>query len=400
MTPDDTLTGSTRLLSAAQAAEQLGVSKATLYAYVSRGLLSAVPHASDPRARCYSSFEVASLARRKGQGRKREQQTLAALGEGWPVLDSALSSIQDGQPVYRGQRVLALAQHATLEDIARLLWQFGEHDPFAAPAPVLSKRWQRVAAELSEHRLAERTLALLALGLGEVQGAAWLADGPALALACGQHLRLAMACFTGQPPSTAPLHQQLARAWGLPRQADEPLRQALVLVAEHEMNMVAFTARGLASVGDSLGSALLGAMCNLTATFSGGAPEQVEALWDELLAQPKLRPALAARLDRGDGLPGFNHLSYPAGDPRATRLLALAKGLAPLPAIAIEAEKLMGAKPALDFGLVALRRALGAPRDAALAILMAGRCVGVVAHILEQRRSGQRIIARARYVGP
>lgn len=400
MTPDDTRSARTRLLDSTEAAAQLGVSKATLYAYVSRGLLSAVPHATDPRASGYSSFEVESLARRKGQGRKREQQTLAALGEGWPVLDSALSTIVDGQPVYRGQRVLDLAGQATLEDIARLLWQFGEHDPFAAPPPALGRRWQRLAHELAERSLAERTLALSALALGELQGAAWLAEGEALARACGQHLRVAMACFTGQPPSEAALHQQLARAWGLPRKADEPLRQALVLVAEHEMNMVAFTARGLASVGASLGSALLGAMCNLTATFSGGAPEQVEALWDEVLAQPRLRPALAARLDRGDGLPGFNHLSYPAGDPRATRLLALAKALAPLPPIASEADKLMGAKPALDFGLVALRRALGAPRDAALAILMAGRCVGVIAHILEQRRSGQRIIARARYVGP
>jgi citrate synthase len=31
---------------------------------------------------------------------------------------------------------------------------------------------------------------------------------------------------------------------------------------------------------------------------------------------------------------------------------------------------------------------------------MASRCIGIIGHVLEQRRSGQRIVARARYVGP
>jgi len=49
---------------------------------------------------------------------------------------------------------------------------------------------------------------------------------------------------------------------------------------------------------------------------------------------------------------------------------------------------------------VALRRALAAPPEAAAALLMAGRCVGILAHVLEQRRSGERLVARSRYVGP
>ncbi len=398
--PTEPNTGGASLLTADEAARELGVSKPTLYAYVSRGLLRAVPDPADPRASRYPAFEVALLMRRRGQGRKREQQTLGALNNGWPVLETALAAVVDGQPVYRGQAAVPLAREHSAEDAARLLWQFGAHDPFAAPAPVLSPAWHHLATEIRARPLAERTLALFALALSDLHGSAWLPDGPALAQACGAHLRAAWASFLALAPQDRPLHEQVARAWGLPRRAHDPIRQALVLTADHEMNMVVFTARGLASVGATIGASMLGSMCNLTATFNGGACAQVEALWDDVVRQPDLQAALAARLDRGDNLPGFNHLSYPAGDPRAAALLALCDTLAPLPPIAQAVERLTGWKPAVDFGLVALRRALGAPREAALALQLGGRCVGIIAHVLEQRRSGQRIIARASYVGP
>lgn len=405
MTPTQGSASTATLLTADEAAQRLGVRKATLYAYVSRGRLSAVADPADPRARRYSSFEVEMAGRRQSAGRQREQQTLAALNEGWPVLDTALSCVWQGQPIYRGHSVLALAQTASVEDVARLLWQLGPHDPFDAPAPDLGEPWKAWARQWrGQHTtsppLAERTLALMALALPRLHGPLWLADGAPLALACGQHLRAAMACFLCQAPQATPLHRQFVRAWRLPPHASEPLRQALVMAADHEMNMLAFTARGLASVGASLGAAMLAGLCNSTATFNGGATAQVEALWDEVTTQPQLQQALSRRLDRGEGLPGFNHLSYPAGDPRAQALLATCAALGPLPPIAAAVHKLTGWKPSIDFALVAMRRSLGAPAESALAVQMAGRCVGLLAHILEQRRSGQRIVVKARYVGP
>ncbi|MCV2368667.1 citrate synthase [Roseateles oligotrophus] len=399
-------TGNYTLLDSSAAAARLGISKATLYAYVSRGLLSATADSSDPRIRRYSSFEVELLLRRKEGGRQREQQTMAALSDGLPVLDTALSGIRDGQPIYRGQSALQLAEQASAEDIARLLWQFdAATDPFAGPAPSLSAAWQTLCNTLPTGP-SSRTLALFATALLDLHGPAWLPDGPALAQACAAHLRALIACFLARPPSALPMHQQFRQAWQLPVSADEPLRRALVLVADHEMNMVSFSARCLTSVNASLGAALLAAMCNLTATFNGGNSAQVEALWDELAAAPDLDAALVRRLDRGEGLPGFNHLSYPAGDPRARMLLAecsnrpgadtagLAQNLAPA------VERLTGWKPSIDFALVSLRRTLGAPPDAALTLQMAGRSIGVLAHMLEQSRSGQRLWATARYTGP
>ncbi|MEJ6007370.1 citrate/2-methylcitrate synthase [Paucibacter sp. AS339] len=398
--------GTYTLLDSAAAATRLGISKATLYAYVSRGLLNANTDPSDPRVRRYSSFEVELLLRRKEGGRQREQQTMAALNDGLPLLDTALSCVREGQPIYRGQPALQLAEQASAEDVARLLWQFDAAiDPFTGPAPDLGAHWQRLCEQLP-NKPTSRPLALFATALTELHGPAWLPDGEALANACGAHLRALIASFLASPPSDAPMHQQFRRAWHLPAKADEALRRALVLVADHEMNMVSFSARCLSSVDASLGAALLAAMCNLTATFNGGACMQVEALWDEMAAADDLDAALMRRLDRGEGLPGFNHLSYPGGDPRARRLLDECERLAPARSDGLQQDlapavaRLTGWKPSIDFGLVALRRAIGAPAEAALCLQMAGRSIGVLAHILEQRRSGQRLWVRARYIGP
>jgi citrate synthase len=64
-----------------------------------------------------------------------------------------------------------------------------------------------------------------------------------------------------------------------------------------------------------------------------------------------------------------------------------------------EAERLTGLGPSLDFGLVAIRRALRLPRGAAFALFAVGRAVGWIAHALEQRKQGILIRPRAVYVG-
>src|SRR5436853_128424 len=52
-----------RLMTAQSAAARLGVSRATLYAYVSRGLVHAHPDGSDPRRRCYSAADTYPIDR-------------------------------------------------------------------------------------------------------------------------------------------------------------------------------------------------------------------------------------------------------------------------------------------------------------------------------------------------
>ena len=59
-------------IDAKQAADRLGVSRQTLYAYVSRGLIKAIP-GNDPRQSRYLADAVEQLAgtRRRGRSRPR-----------------------------------------------------------------------------------------------------------------------------------------------------------------------------------------------------------------------------------------------------------------------------------------------------------------------------------------
>ncbi|MFD2453128.1 hypothetical protein [Ideonella paludis] len=57
-------------------------------------------------------------------------------------------------------------------------------------------------------------------------------------------------------------------------------------------------------------------------------------------------------------------------------------------------------QPSLDWGAVALRRALKAPRDGALSLCHMSRTAGSLAQALEQRGVGQRMWVQSRYLGP
>jgi citrate synthase len=138
----------------------------------------------------------------------------------------------------------------------------------------------------------------------------------------------------------------------------------------------------------------------------GGQTELVEAFLRETEASDDARKVIANRLKRGEGVPGFGHSLYPDGDPRGAELLRLTavacpESLAIAHATAITGEVLglMGERPALDFGLVTLARALELPPGGAIALFAIGRTVGWIGHAIEQYASDSLIRPRARYVG-
>src|SRR5579885_2552544 len=122
------------------ATARLKVTKATLYAYVSRGLIASVADAADPRRRLYRAEDVERLAAKKAMGRRPERIAAATLDFGLPVLPSRITLIAEGRLFYRGRDAAALAESASFEDAARLLWDCGDIDPFADPRPVAAAR--------------------------------------------------------------------------------------------------------------------------------------------------------------------------------------------------------------------------------------------------------------------
>ena len=103
------------MLTADQVAARLGVKLSTVYAYVSRGILSRTV-ASDGKSSRFDATEVDQLARR---GRPRTDARRAGTVD--VVMATSLTGILDDRLIYRGHDAADLARTSTLEAVAELL---------------------------------------------------------------------------------------------------------------------------------------------------------------------------------------------------------------------------------------------------------------------------------------
>lgn len=372
-------------LTAQEAMERLRLKPQTLYAYVSRGLIEARQDEADSRRRSYRAEDVARLEHRKARGRRPAAIAEDAIAYGEPVLSSSITTIQRGRLWYRGRDAGHLAETAKLEDVARLLWDCGTQrfPPQATvvpEGPALQRVFAVIAARAaSDAAMAGRTKKALYLEAASVLDA--LVD----AIAGG--------------PGEGPIHARLARAWGCKASGADPIRRALVLLADHELNASTFAVRVAASTGASLAACVMAGLAALSGPLHGGMARRVLALMRDA-ARDGIEAAVAARLESGSPLPGFGHPLYPDGDPRARALLA---AFEPPPAYA-QARRIIGSltgeEPNIDFALTALAARLEMDEDAPFQIFAAARCTGWIAHALEQNEAGRLIRPRARYTGP
>ncbi|WP_240922577.1 citrate synthase family protein [Oleiagrimonas sp. C23AA] len=393
-------------LSATEAARRLGVSNATLYAYVSRGLVQSRP-GTDHRRREYRAEDIERLLRKRRAGSGPSQGAAQSLSWGLPVLETRISAIGPDGPHYRGQSALQLADSgAGLEQVACLLWDASGDSPFAAEPP---GQWPSVVRALLDapgRSPLARTQA--AMPLLEAGSSRHLSPAPGPRQAAAATLtRQTCALLLGRTPSAEPIHQQLADAWRAGDQTlAEHLRVALVLCADHELNASSFTARVVASTGASLHAAVAAGLSALSGPLHGGATARAGALIRAAQASHDVHAMVLARWQRGEPLPGFGHPLYPAGDPRGAMLVerlrhgATPHDGAPVWALLDAVEAITGHKPSIDFGLAALMALYGQAPEMGLSLFAASRVTGWLAHAIEQQVQGDRIRPRARYVGP
>jgi len=369
-------------ITAEQALAQLGTKPQTLYANVSRGRIGARPDPADPRRSLYRQEDVERLAAR--QTGRRPAHTVAAGTIAWgePVLETAIATVKDGRLLYRGQDAAALAEAATLEEVARLLWQsaasvdFGSKTQVGEPGlPAAYRAMAELAA--TDMPTAGRTRTVL------IADAARTVSFLAEALAA---------------PGNAPLHSRLAGQWNRPDAANA-IRRALVLLAEHELNASTFAARVTASTGAPLSAAVLAGLAALSGPLHGNASQSMAGLVEQAQKQGAAK-AIGAHLRQGSALPCFGHRLYPDGDVRADSLMAAFNVPIVFAELAATGERLIGEKPNIDFALAALTAAFNLPSDAPLQIFALARSVGWIAHALEQVETGALIRPRARYSGP
>jgi citrate synthase len=395
-----------RYLRARDAAAELGITLPTLYAYVSRGLIRSQPAGDGSRERRYLSVDVAALKERQAQRRDPRHAAVTALNWGTPLLESAVTLIVGGRLYYRGQDALELARSRRFEEVVGLLWT-GRLDSGTGwsndERPLPAANFDDVAGLAPLERLQAR-LPLLAAS----DPAAYDLRQAAVMRAGGRILLSLVDEIAGNGDRPAGIAEALAlRLASRVGCASRLIDAALILSADHELNVSSFTVRCVASARAPLYDAIGAGIAALRGVRHGAASRRAEALLEEVGTPERAASVIRDRLRRGEPIPGFGHNLYPEGDPRATLLLELCREAIPgAPALAtpdavIEAVvEYIDERPNVDFGLVVVSRALGLERGSALTLMALGRMAGWVAHALEQYERDQLIRPRARYVGP
>jgi citrate synthase len=388
-------------LSAREASAELAISPATLYAYVSRGLIRSEP-SPDSRSHRYRAEDIRGLKERRLPS--VEPRGFKSFDPDLPVMDSAISTITEEGAIYRGVNCVDLAETDTLEHTATLLWDVTGVDPFSADnCPEVSDEMRAIAEAARRAAPIDRAIAVLALATSADPGAFTRAtEGRAMVGA--RILRLLVATMLNITPSAEPLHLQIARVWAPDnKHAPDLIRRALVLLADHELNASTFTVRCAASTGLSLYDAIIAGLAALKGPKHGGAGVLASRLV-KMLIDHDPEPVIRERVALGERFAGFGHGVYKRGDPRAISLLnaltragAARKFTREVPDRIAEAT---GEFVNIDYALAVLAHSLRLAPGSELTLFAMARAVGWVAHASEQLQHGKLIRPRARYVGP
>ena len=411
---------STRYLTAAQAAKQLGVTMPTLYAYVSRGLIRSenTPNPADKRARRYAADDVQRLLERNRLQHHPDKMPDSTLHWGMPVLDSALTCVEDGHVYYRGRDVITLSGQATFEEVASLFWAndlTANTRLFSAPPARWPTGLSTLARTWRDWLPIDRMMTALPIAARDDAAAADIRPA-AVARTGARIVQLLTGTLIGSmntsKSSTRPgrprIAEQLQHAFA-PQQPTVTalLDAALIVCVDHELNASSFTARCVAATSANPYAVVSAGLAALQGPKHGGASERVVSFLTSISDRTQARDAVVARLREGQIIPGFGHTLYPQGDPRGRLLMDLLPRYFPHSATVRTAQvvaeivaEVLEEFPTIDFGIATLVTALGLPAGTALGLFALGRSVGWVGHAQEQYQTDRLIRPRARYVGP
>ena len=446
----------TEWISAAEAASRLGIKQATLYSYVSRGVLTRRRAAGagggaaggaaggggggrgGGKGSWFDPGEVEELARR---GRPRRPPGLAAL-----VIESGVTEISSERLWFRGLDALDLARDWDFEDVCDLLW-LGQA---RRPSPVRTGRtsteepgtgetgpgeWQATPAAIAVGTAAQAALPpgtfplerlqVIVPALAAADPLRLQFDPPAVAAAGRAIIAGLVGCLPLAGPQAGPSPRPPAGpapqpAGGIPARLwprlcpDDPppalldaLRAALVLLADHELAVSTLAARVAASVRADPYAVVATGLGAVGGALHGGASlgaETMLAAAQDAAGAPRVVGEL---LRRGERVPGFGHFVYRDGDPRAGLLLAMVRSAVPasprlavVDAVLAEMHRRSLPEPNIDFALAVLATCAGMIRGAGEVIFAVARTAGWLAHALEEYTARTPLRPRAVYTGP
>ena len=361
-----------------EVAALLGVKPATVYAYVSRGLLASRRNADGKN----SLFE-----------RREVDAFLAARSRpGTPGIRTGITLISDGALHYRGHDVVRLASVASFEEVVALLWTGTREYVALTPDETLRRLAEAVTAPLP--RAARHTDRLRVIVAAAAAGDPLRFDtSPAAVAATGRAL---LGTMVAALPLTAGRDSgpRLAEALWPRLTAREPaprdqnlLDAALILLADHDIAASTLAARVAASTRAHPYAVVSAGLAALDGPLHGAASGLAYELLRSAVASKDPVGTIAERLRSGGTIAGFGHRLYPDGDPRAKTLLPLIDD-GPVRVIAEAMAEVMrersGIHPNIDFALATLALTHEMPADAGEAVFAVARTAGWIGHALEE----------------
>ena len=387
-----------------EAAQRLGVKRATLYAYVSRGLLRSERRPGQQES-LFDRGQIDAMA-----------SATRPPGGPQPVLRfrsiaTSVSSQVEGELLYRGHPLNDVVALGSFEEAAAVVLGTavlpsdsgtstgggvgGVADLSALPL----ERRMPVAVQLlaAADPFASDTdpERVRAAAVPTLRAAVGLAGGFALAPAKGLRSgdlsgdRAPVGALSPDlPPDLAAL--TLAALGGSPSSPGDvaALRVLLVALLDHGLTASTVAARVTASTQAGLYDCLSAAYAAMAGPLHGAAPVAAHALLTDGVDPATL---VARSLRERGGVAGFGHFLYPDGDPRAdvvleslwrrrgtTRLRHRVEALA-----ALVAER-TGALPNIDLASAAVLHALRLPAESGEVVFQVARSVGVAAHVAEE----------------
>lgn len=404
------------LLTAQEACKILDIKQATLYTYVSRGLLKPI-RPPDSRSNLYRRAELENLLVRSSSHGGHAAAAAMAMRWGQPVLNTSITEITPLGPRYRGHLFEDLIRYpGVFENVAELLWSgVLPDDPHAWNVTPLRADVPRAMDGVpnADIRLI-RVFAIASTALGGVPLSAELRSGSIAHYSHELILAFAGACGVLGPqrrflaPSgETPVATHLLNAMGISatEQTTRAVNAALIVAADHDLASATLAARISASVGAGLHACIMAALAAQSGNSLAGGCEFVEELLYGIESEKHLKDRVREAEQRRLRLPGFGLPVYPDGDPRARYLIQLALSIAPASRqvelaakFVVQVREKVGIHANIEVGLAVLALALGLPKRASGALWVVGRTAGWIAHVLEQRRAGHMLRARGHYV--
>ena len=184
---------------------------------------------------------------------------------------------------------------------------------------------------------------------------------------------------------------------------------SLILYAEHEFNASTFTARVCASTLSDMYSCITAAIGSLRGPLHGGANEAAMDMIQKFSSPDNAKSQMADMLARKEKIMGFGHAVYRTSDPRNAIIkkwsekLAQEFGDSSLYDISVACEEFMWDSKKLfcnaDFFHASAYHFMGIPTKLFTPIFVMSRVTGWSSHVMEQRSNNRIIRPSADYIG-